>query len=204
MEIQDNPANSGRQEFMRQERENSRSRRMRQQVMEGSNEETAGQLEQVFAAKLSALRQNEKALAAVSDPYARKVLEDMIQEDRSQLLYLAELTELMEEGLGMGRIGRMRRQLTHRLRTGGGKNLAYGLGAVLAGALLFPAMRDTLRPLGIKVTEGIMDLSERAQALVAGVREDMEDMVSEAQFEKFKQSIDAEMEEAGPEPPLNS
>lgn len=200
MEIQENPANNERKE-----RENSRSRRMRQQVMEGANAETAGQLEQVFAAKLSVLRQNEKALAAVNDPYARKVLENMIQEERSQLLYLAELTELMEEGSDMGRIGRMRRQLTHRLRTGGGKNLAYGLGAVLAGALLLPAMRDTLRPLGVKVAEGIMDLSERAQALVAGVREDMEDMVSEAQFEKFKQSIDAEMEEeTGPEPPFHS
>ncbi|MBP2652733.1 MAG: hypothetical protein H6Q73_302 [Firmicutes bacterium] len=39
--------------------------------------------------------------------------------------------------------------------------------------------------------QGVIALSEQVKGLFSGVREDIEDLVSEAQFENLKQSIDA-------------
>lgn len=170
-----------------------RAQRRRRQALEVMNEETVASLEQIFDAKLTAVRSYEQKLAHITDPYARRALQKMIMEERSQLIHLAELIELVEQSPDMGRITRTRRRMVHRLKSGHTKNLAYGAGLALLAVLMYPTLRDTLHPVIAKAAQGFADLSERAQGFISSMREDMEDLVAEAEFEKLKQSIDSEI-----------
>lgn len=187
--IENNPVNKGQ--------------RRRQQALAAMNGETVESLDQIFQAKLNAVRAYELRLARISDPYARQTLQKMIQDERRQLLNLAELIDLVEESPDMGRFTRATRQMKHRFKAGNGKNVAYGLGAAVLAALLIPGVKDALKPVLGKIVSGVNELSEQAQGLISSVKEDMEDMVAEAQFEKLKQSIDSEVgEEDFPIDPL--
>jgi hypothetical protein len=188
---------SGREErrALIENNKTNRGQRRRQQALAAMNEETVDSLDQIFEAKLNAVRAYELRLARVADPYAKQTLQKMIQDERRQLLNLAELIDLVEESPDLGRFTRATRQMKHRLNAGNGKNVAYGLGAVVLAALLIPGVKDALKPVLGKIMTGVHDLSEQAQGLISSVREDMEDMVAEAQFEKLKQSIDSEVGE---------
>jgi len=163
----------------------------RKQAMETMNEESVVALDEVFTAKLVAVRASEQRLASISDPYARKALSKMIQEERSQLINLAELIEMVEESPENGSFTRTRRRMSHRLKSPSNKNFIYGMGVAVLGALLFPTLKESLHPIAMKAMQGVRDLSEQAQGLLSGVREDIEDLVAEAEFEKLKSSIDS-------------
>ncbi|MBC8015842.1 MAG: hypothetical protein H7X79_08870 [Sporomusaceae bacterium] len=169
----------------------SRGKDRRSQAMETMNEETVAALDEVFIAKLAAVRASEQRLASITDPYARKALSKMIQEERSQLINLAELIEMVEQSPESGSFTRARRQMSHRLKSPNNKNFAYGVGVALLGALLFPTLKESLHPVAMKAMHGVRELSEQAQGLLSGVREDIEDLVAEAEFEKLKSSIDS-------------
>lgn len=177
------------------ERNSAKSSQRRQQALAAMNEETVTSLDEVFEAKLNAVRAYEQRLARVADPYARQTLQKMIQAERRQLLNLAELIDIVEESPNMGGFTRATRRMTHRLKTGDGKNALYGLGAIALAAMLIPGVKDALKPLVGKVMSGVNELSEQAQGLISSVKEDMEDMVAEAEFEKLKQAIDHEVAE---------
>ncbi|GMB02235.1 hypothetical protein [Pelosinus sp. IPA-1] len=170
-----------------------RGRNRRKQVMETMNEESIVALDEVFTAKLAAVRASEQRMANISDPYARKALQRMIQEERSQLMNLAELIEMVEQNPESGSFARARRQMSHRLKNPSNKNFVYGVGVALLGALLFPTLKESLHPVAMKAMQGVKDLSDQAQGLLSGVREDIEDLVAEAEFEKLKSSIDSAM-----------
>jgi hypothetical protein len=191
-------------EALLENRGRARGRNRRQQAMETMNEESVAALDQVFTAKLEAVRASEQRLASISDPYARKALQQMIQDERKQLLNLAELIEMVEQSPENGAFTRARRQMAHRLKNPSTKSFAYGIGITLLGALLFPTLKDSLHPVAMKAMQGIKDLSEQAQGLLGSVREDMEDLVAEAEFERLKSSIDSEVEDVlgDPEDPL--
>ncbi|WP_051788931.1 hypothetical protein [Pelosinus sp. UFO1] len=170
-----------------------RGRNRRKQAMETMNEESIIALDEVFTAKLAAVRASEQRMANISDPYARKALQKMIQEERSQLMNLAELIEMVEQSPESGSFTRARRQMSHRLKSQSNKNFVYGVGVALLGALLFPTLKESLHPVAMKAMQGVKDLSDQAQGLLSGVREDIEDLVAEAEFEKLKSSIDSAM-----------
>lgn len=167
--------------------------RRRQQALAAMNEDTVTSLDQIFEAKLNAVRAYEQRLSRVADPYARQTLQKMIQAERRQLLNLAELIDLVEESPNMGGFTKATRQMKHRLNAGNGKNALYGFGAIVLAALLIPGVKDAFKPLLGKVMSGVNELSEQAQGLVSSVKEDMEDLVAEAEFEKLKQAIDDEV-----------
>lgn len=167
----------------------NRGARIRQQAVESVNEQTINSLETVFEAKMAAIRTYEQKLATVNDPYARKSLQYMIQEERAQLLNLADLVEIVEQSPDLGRLTRARKRMAHQMRTNPARSAALGVGIALLGALMLPAVKDKLRPMALKAFQGIMDLSEQAQGLVSTMREDIEDIVAEAQFEKMKESM---------------
>lgn len=177
-------------ETPKRNRRESRAERLRQRMAETANEESLAGLEQIFEAKLATIKVYEQQLAAVNDPFARKTLQRMIRQERQELMSLAELTDLTEAGPEMGSIARARRRVSHRLKMSTGQDTKFWLGALVVGALLLPSVREKLRPLAVKTAQGIMDLSEQVQGLFSGMKEDIEDLVSEAQFEKLKQSID--------------
>lgn len=168
---------------------NSRGSRIRQQAMESVNEQTINSLEQVFEAKMTAIQTYEQKLATVSDPYARESLQYMIQEERRQLLNLADLVDIVEQSPDMGRLSRARKRMAHQIRMNPGRSAALGVGIALLGALMLPAVKDKIRPMALKAFQGVLDLSEQAQGLVATMREDIEDIVAEAQFEKLKETM---------------
>lgn len=178
----------------------TRAERLRQRIAEATDEESLAGLERIFEAKLAAVSVYEKQLASVTDPFARKTLQRMIRQERQELLNLAELTDLVEASPEMGGVARVRRRFSHRLKMTTGQNTRFWLGALVVGSLLLPGVREKVRPLAVKTVQGIMDLSEQVQGLFSGVKEDIEDLVSEAQFEKFKQSIDDAITDELPPP----
>jgi len=178
-------------EALTETKAHGRGRNRRKQAMETMNEESVAALDEVFTAKLAAVRASEQRLANISDPYARKALSKMIQEERSQLMNLAELIEMVEQSPESGSFTRARRQMSHRLKSPSNKNFVYGIGVAVLGALLFPTLKESLHPIAMKAMQGVRDLSEQAQGVLSGVREDIEDLVAEAEFEKLKSSIDS-------------
>ena len=125
----------------------------------------------------------------------------MIYQERQELMRLTELIELVEISPDIGHITRARRRFSHRMKSKTGRDTGFWLGAIAVGALLLPSVRESLRPLAVKTAQGVMDLSEGFKGLFSGMREDLEDIVSEAQFEKLKQSIDTAITEEAPAPP---
>ncbi len=187
-------------------RAGNRSKELRRQALESAGEETLVGLEQVFEAKLSAIRVYEQRLQSMTDPYARRTLQGMIANERKELLHLAELIDLVEQSPDMGTLTRARRQLSHQVKVRTGRPPAFWMGAAVLGAVMIPGVRESIRPALVKALQSVMELSEQAQGLFSGVREDFEDLMSEAQFERFKNSIDEVVEEAAvptPEPPVN-
>ncbi|MDR3565649.1 MAG: hypothetical protein P4N59_30005 [Negativicutes bacterium] len=180
----------------------SRGQRLRQRLAETANEESTVGLEHIFEAKLAAVNVYEKQLASVTDPYARKTLQYMIRQERQELLRLAELIDLVEISPEMGRITRARRRFGHQVKTTTGRDASFWLGAAVVGALLLPGVREQIRPLAVKTVQGVMDISEQVKGLFGGFREDLEDLVSEAQFEKLKQSIDSSILEDSVQPEM--
>jgi hypothetical protein len=177
------------------DRKRSRAQRLRQRLSETANEGTTTGLEQVFEAKLAAVKTYEHQLATVSDPYARAALQRMIRQERKELLNLTELIGLVEESPEMGRLARTRHRMAYQLKTTTGRDAGFWLGAAAVGVILLPSVREKLRPLAVKTVQGFMELSEQVKGLFSGVKEDLEDLVSEAQFENLKQSIDGAISE---------
>ena len=175
---------------IKSELKRSRGQLLRSRAMETSCEDTALGLEQVFEAKLTAIRIYEQKLNTISDPYARKALVQMIRKERKELLELAELTDLVEKGPEMNGLMRSKYHFNHEVKMRTGHNVTFWLGAIVVAAALMPSVREKLRPLAVKAVQGVIGLTEQAQGIFSGVREDIEDLVSEAQFERFKDSLD--------------
>ncbi|QDR82381.1 hypothetical protein [Sporomusa termitida] len=193
------PRPAGKRE-VRSEPRYSRRQRMRERALETSNEETVTGLEQVFEAKLAAIRTYEQRLSTITDPYARRSLQQMIRKERKELLHLADLTDLVEQSPELNGLTRTQRRFNHEVKMHTGQDLTFWLGAAVVGAVLLPSVREKLRPLAVKAVQGIVGLTEQAQGVFSGVREDIEDLVSEAQFERFKDSLEPVAEEGPAEP----
>jgi hypothetical protein len=174
-----------------------RAQRMRERAMDATSEDAAVGLEQIFETKLAAIQSYERQLETVRDPFAQQALRGMIRQERKELLHLAELTELMEKSPELGRFTRARLRLNHRLKTNTGQDMIFWLGAAAIGAILVPGVREKLRPIAVKAVQSVMGLSDQAQGFISGIKEDIEDIVSEVQFEKIKQSLDAAIEDDG-------
>lgn len=168
----------------------NRGQRMRERAMDTSSDGTLLGLEQVFEAKLAAIRTYEQRLSTITDPYTRKALLQLIHKERKELLQLAELTDMLEQNPEANCFTRSRRRLRHEVKARTGHDLTFWLGLAVVGAVLLPSVREKLRPIAVKAVQGVMGLTEQTQGLFSGVREDIEDLVSEAQFERFKNSID--------------
>ncbi|MDF2929779.1 hypothetical protein [Anaerospora sp.] len=176
----------------------NRGQRMRERAIDTGSDGTLLGLEQVFEAKLAAIRTYEQRLTTVTDPYARKALQQLIHKERKELLHLAELTDMVEQSPETTSFARSRRRLRHEVKARTGHDLTFWLGLAVVGAVLLPSVREKLRPLAVKAVQGVIGLTEHTQGLFSGVREDIEDLVSEAQFERFKDSIEDELDDELP------
>ena len=158
----------------------SRAQELRQRIGEETGEESLLGLEQVFEAKLAAIKVYERQLASVTDPYAKKTLQSLIRQERQELLGLAELIELVEKSPELGPVARARLKLNHQLKTSTGRDSSFWLGALVVGSLLLPGVREKVRPVMVKTAQGVMELSEQVKSMLSGVREDLEDQIGRA------------------------
>jgi hypothetical protein len=66
--------------------------------------------------------------------------------------------------------------------------------AINAG--LIPILASALKPLAILGIRGVIGIADCTRSTVQYIREEVEDIVAEAQFERLKQQMDAEIEMA--------
>lgn len=59
---------------------------------------------------------------------------------------------------------------------------------------IVPILGSTLRPLAVLGIRGILGVVECTQSSIAHVREEIEDIVAEAQFERYKQQMDKDID----------
>lgn len=115
-----------------------RSKHLKERALQSDNEETLIGLDQVFEAKLAAIRTYEQKLITITDPYAKKTLQNMIRQERKELLHLADLTDLVENGSEMGSFTRAKRRINHQVKDKTGRNLTFWLGAAAIRGHSFP------------------------------------------------------------------
>lgn len=73
------------------------------------------------------------------------------------------------------------------------KSFAYGVGVGILAMMLFPQMKDGLKPMAVGAMKGVSGLAEKVQEAITQVKEGFEDIVAEAKFENFKQALDNEI-----------
>ncbi|KAB2951814.1 hypothetical protein F9B85_11015 [Heliorestis acidaminivorans] len=89
----------------------------------------------------------------------------------------------------------VRKQLFSLLGSKSGKGFALGVGATLVATALIPTVAKALRPLAVQVTQGAIDITEKAVAKGAQLKENVEDIVAEAQFKHYQEKVATEQEQ---------
>jgi hypothetical protein len=82
------------------------------------------------------------------------------------------------------------------------EKIIIGAALVAASSVILPIAKKTLRPLlanGLTAGEGLM---QRARSYVQIAKEEVEDIVAEAQFERMKKQLDKEI--ASMETPIST
>ncbi|MDB5084341.1 MAG: hypothetical protein JWN30_1227 [Bacilli bacterium] len=73
------------------------------------------------------------------------------------------------------------------------EGILTGVGVILAAAVLLPMVESVSRPLAQAGVQGVVLLGNRVKGGVALIKEEVEDLVAEAQFERMRKSIDRDM-----------
>ncbi|MGI9862046.1 hypothetical protein SDD30_11775 [Moorella naiadis] len=128
--------------------------------------------------------------ADIDDPRARGIVQRLLRDLRTQQQEVASLRRLTDRYPELGSLAWVRQRLHYWLQSSNVRSFLLGAGLGLAVLAVVPLARKNCRPLVVKVMREIMELSAKSQELVAGLKEGLEDLVSEAQFEAMKQSLE--------------
>lgn len=71
--------------------------------------------------------------------------------------------------------------------------IIIGTALTVAASALLPIAKETFRPIVANGMQGGSSLFQRARSIVQMAREEVEDIVAEAQFERMKQQLDKEI-----------
>lgn len=74
------------------------------------------------------------------------------------------------------------------------EGMITGVGLALAASVLLPVVKNAARPLTAAGIQGINLVGNQVKSGLGYLREEVEDLVAEAQFERFKQSMDEEIQ----------
>lgn len=66
------------------------------------------------------------------------------------------------------------------------RGFLWGAGAAAAAYVLWPAVREAVRPCAKGMVRGAMVAGDRFRYAMAGAREGLEDVIAEAQFERMR------------------
>ncbi|MEW6698480.1 MAG: hypothetical protein ACOY35_01495 [Bacillota bacterium] len=151
--------------------------------------------------ELGAIEKINQRLSQVRDPQVRQLLYELLQEASRQNM---DITELMQSinmnntpGYGVSILDRIIGPFKGVDR----RSFGWGAGAALLGLLLLPSLGKSLRPLARRAMEEAMDITERAQSVFAQAKEEFEDIVAEANFNKIKESMATQTGMIDKEPP---
>jgi len=140
------------------------------------------------------LRHSLKALRSlgedIDDPYVQGTVRRLLQDLRGRQREVNALRRLMERNPELGSLDKIRQRLNTWLQTGHTHSFLWGAGLAFLALAILPRTREGWRPLAVKVVREVMDLANKSQELVAGLKESLEDLFSEAQFEAMKQSLE--------------
>ncbi|NRF90864.1 DUF5132 domain-containing protein [Paenibacillus frigoriresistens] len=71
--------------------------------------------------------------------------------------------------------------------------IIIGSALAVAASALLPIARSTMQPIAAAGVQGSNSLLQRARSLLQMAREEVEDIVAEAQFERMKKQLDKEI-----------
>lgn len=119
---------------------------------------------------------------AVKDLLMQRMDEDLAELSPSELRILAR--ELKR----MSRKERPESFLDSDLARG----ILWGAGGMALALLLFPQLRQTLRPLAVAAATGVMGLADKTGEVLSKAKDAMEDVVAEAQFKRMQEAAESE------------
>ncbi|MBO8164461.1 MAG: DUF5132 domain-containing protein [Brevibacillus sp.] len=73
------------------------------------------------------------------------------------------------------------------------EKIITGAALALAASTLLPIAKTTLRPLAVTGKRGVTEVVNRTRSFAQIAREEVEDIIAEAQFERMKKQINREM-----------
>ena len=123
------------------------------------------------------------------DPQVRQLVYELLQETNQQGMAMPELMQSVgtqqNPGVGSSLLDRIIGPLGGVDR----QSFLWGAGAALVGVALLPVMSKTLRPFARRAVEEVLEITERTQGMFEQVKEEFEDIVAEASFNKMKNSM---------------
>lgn len=155
------------------------------------NGRTINTLDNLLQDKSDAINFQYDSIAQINDPVARKLLRQMVRDEQNNELRLAKVIDYLEGDPGS--ISKLFKQLELSLGSNRAKGFTTGLITALVVAALLPGAQKNLRPLLLSLVKGFNDVSEKTKDLLAGVKESVEDVVAQAQFEMLQDNIDKDV-----------
>jgi hypothetical protein len=152
------------------------------------------------------------------DAYDRQLLDVMRDEIRTEMranpqhFYARERTrdimeDIQEMGYTPGEILRAVQQLQKRgtiryrfselMNSREGRGFKWGLSTAILTLVFLPSVAKSLKPVTKWALKETMEVSERVQGIISNLKEDVEDILAEAQFERSKNTIDDEIRNEG-------
>jgi hypothetical protein len=130
--------------------------------------------------ELRVLRDMEERLQRKRSPELMTVLLDLLDETREEGLSMRDMLDNLPRNSGLSGL----------LPDFFNRRNTLNLLLILLVLLSVPALRDKLRPVLGAIPEHFIALLGSSQQLLAQIKEGMEDIVAEAQFERFKDSLE--------------
>lgn len=152
--------------------------------------------------ELRAIQQMNQRTGQVQDPQVRRLVYELLQETTPQGMNIPELMQSvnMQQSPNWG--NSLSDRIMGPLRGLERNSFLWGAGAALLGVALFPAISKTLRPLARRAVEEVMEITERTQGAFAQVKEEFEDIVAEASFNKLKNSVSGPTDQTAVKEPI--
>jgi len=130
-------------------------------------------------------------LKYVKDPNVRRILRNIIRDERRNQMQAFNALNNMHQPYGNP--GSFRGRMEDFWSLPENRNFLLGAGAGILALMLLPGVKGKVKNLIGNASKGVMGLTDQAQDLMSGIKEDVEDIVAEAQFENFKKQIEDEI-----------
>lgn len=121
----------------------------------------------------------------VADPQVRRMLCDLLREAWEQGLDIPDLIQSINTN-DPGYAGPLWDRIAGPLKNIDRRSFGWGIGAALLGLALLPSLGKSLRPLARKAVEEAMEIYDNTQGVFERAKEEFEDIVAEAGFNKMK------------------